>query len=230
VTPHGAEVIETKDNWNYSRGLLFALAIPYYHYGFRASYPINDKLSFTGFLVNGWNNVVENNSGKTFGFQLLAKPTSKVTWVGQYMTGPEQFNNNGDYRHLFDTVLTLAANDKFSFMVNYDYGSDRVAGDRVHWQGVALYAKAQANDWFSFSPRFEWYDDPDGFTTGIDQTVKDFTFTTEQKINSNLLTRFEYRRDFSDEPFFLRRGERLVKAQSTFTLGLVYAFSSKGPQ
>ena len=33
VTPAGAEVIETKDNWNYSRGLLFALAIPYFHFG-----------------------------------------------------------------------------------------------------------------------------------------------------------------------------------------------------
>src|SRR5262249_27593404 len=31
VTPAGNEVIESKDNWNYSRGLLFALAIPYYH-------------------------------------------------------------------------------------------------------------------------------------------------------------------------------------------------------
>jgi hypothetical protein len=29
VTPLGAEMIETKDNWNYSRSLLFALAIPY---------------------------------------------------------------------------------------------------------------------------------------------------------------------------------------------------------
>ncbi|HYJ47218.1 MAG TPA: outer membrane beta-barrel protein, partial [Pyrinomonadaceae bacterium] len=36
VTMHGAEVIETKDNWNYSRGLLFAWAIPYYHMGLRA--------------------------------------------------------------------------------------------------------------------------------------------------------------------------------------------------
>jgi hypothetical protein len=33
VTQHGAEVIEAKDNWNYSRSLLFALAIPYYHMG-----------------------------------------------------------------------------------------------------------------------------------------------------------------------------------------------------
>src|SRR6185295_15010740 len=30
VTPIGAEVIETKDNWNYSRGLLFTQAIPFY--------------------------------------------------------------------------------------------------------------------------------------------------------------------------------------------------------
>ena len=33
VTPAGAEVIETKDNWNYSRSLLFSWAIPYFHFG-----------------------------------------------------------------------------------------------------------------------------------------------------------------------------------------------------
>jgi Putative beta-barrel porin-2, OmpL-like. bbp2 len=27
----GNEVIETKDNWNYGRSLLFTLAVPYYH-------------------------------------------------------------------------------------------------------------------------------------------------------------------------------------------------------
>jgi len=37
VTPMGAEVIESKDNWNYSRGLLFNYAIPFYHFGARAS-------------------------------------------------------------------------------------------------------------------------------------------------------------------------------------------------
>jgi hypothetical protein len=38
VTMAGAEVIESKDNWNYSRSLLFALAIPYYHAGARVTY------------------------------------------------------------------------------------------------------------------------------------------------------------------------------------------------
>src|SRR5205085_1594199 len=43
VTPLGAEVIETKDNWNYSRSFLFAWAIPYYHFGTRLTYSASDK-------------------------------------------------------------------------------------------------------------------------------------------------------------------------------------------
>ncbi|MGZ4811970.1 MAG: outer membrane beta-barrel protein, partial [Terriglobales bacterium] len=63
VTPHGAEVIETKDNFNYSRGLLFLYSIPFYHCGARAKYTFSDKYSLTGFLVNGWNDIYDNNTG-----------------------------------------------------------------------------------------------------------------------------------------------------------------------
>lgn len=228
VTQHGAEVIETKDNWNYSRSLLFALAIPYYHFGMRATYAFSDKFTLAGYLVNGWNNVVDNNTGKTVGIQATAKPTAKLTVVGNYMGGPEQIGNNDDWRHLFDTTVTYAVNGKLSLMTNYDYGFDRIAGARVHWQGIAGYFRVQANKWLAFSPRFEWYDDHDGFTTGTPQMVKEFTITSEHKINNGLLTRFEYRKDFSDKNFFIKPFDRLVKAQSTLSFGLVYAFSSKG--
>src|SRR5207247_11041539 len=77
VTQHGAEVIEAKDNWNYSRSLLFALAIPYYHFGVRATYAFSDKFTLAGYLVNGWNNVVDNNTGKTLGVQAVVTPTEK---------------------------------------------------------------------------------------------------------------------------------------------------------
>ena len=230
VTPHGAEVIETKDNWNYSRSLMFALAIPYYHFGVRATYPVNDKFPLSGFLVNGWNNVTDNNTSKTVGVSATIKPTSKFTWINNYMAGPEQTGNSDDWRHLYDTTAMYTVNEKLSLMANYDYGSDRFLGTRVHWQGIAAYAKIQANDWYAFSPRFEWYSDHDGFTTGTAQTVKDITLTSEQKINRSLITRLEYRRDFSDKDFFLKSRDRIVRAQSTLSFGLVYAFSSKGDQ
>ena len=227
VTPHGAEVIETKDNWNYSRSLLFALAIPYYHFGARLSYPVSDAFSLSGFVVNGWNNSVDNNHRKTYGIQTTVKPTSAFTILGSYMAGPEQTDNDEDIRHLWDATVIWNVHPKVSLMANYDYGMDRVDGARVHWQGIATYAKFQATDTFAFVPRFEWYDDNDGFTTGLRQKVKEFTLTGEQKVSNGLITRLEYRRDFSDEPFFLKGPDRLVKAQSTFTFGLVYAFSSK---
>src|SRR5207302_11056951 len=79
VTPAGYEVIETKDNGNYSRSLLFAVAIPYYHMGLRASYPLSDKVSLTGFLVNGWNNAADNNTGKTVAGSLAVKPARALS-------------------------------------------------------------------------------------------------------------------------------------------------------
>lgn len=230
VTQHGAEVIETKDNWNYSRSLLFALAIPYYHFGARATYNFSDKFALSGYVVNGWNNVVENNHRKTYGIQAVIKPTTKLTIVQNYMGGPEQPNDDHDWRHLSDTTVTYTINPTVSVMANYDYGHDRVAGAPVHWQGIAGYLRVQANKWLAFTPRFEWYDDHDGFTTGLPQTVKEITFTSEHKISNGLLTRLEYRRDFSDKGFFFKPVDRLVKAQSTITFGLVYAFSSKSEQ
>ena len=230
VTQHGAEVIETKDNWNYSRSLLFALAIPYYHVGARALYSPNDKVTFGGFLVNGWNNSTENNHRKTYGVMLALKPTSKLSIVENYMGGPEQPNDDHDWRHLYDTTVTYTFNPTVSVMANYDYGHDRIAGANVHWQGIATYLRLQANKWLAFTPRFEWYDDHDGFTTGAPQTVKEITLTSEHKIGNGLLTRLEYRRDFSDKLFFPKQFDRVVRAQSTITFGIVYAFSSKGEQ
>src|SRR6266700_3790214 len=93
VTSAGAEVIETKDNWNYSRSLLFAWAIPYYHFGVRTSMPMG-KVFTGGFqIVNGWNNVEDNNSGKTIGVTGTFA-TKKVTWSNVYYTGPENTGSN----------------------------------------------------------------------------------------------------------------------------------------
>ena len=45
VTPIGAEVIESQDNWNYTRSILFGYAIPFYHVGLRATVAATDKVS-----------------------------------------------------------------------------------------------------------------------------------------------------------------------------------------
>jgi hypothetical protein len=62
--------------------------------------------------------------------------------------------------------------------------------------------------------------------TGTGQKLKELTLTSEHKVAGALLTRLEYRRDFSAAAVFVKDGDSR-KSQTTFTLGLVYAFSRK---
>lgn len=229
VTQHGAEVIEAKDNWNYSRSLLFALAIPYYHSGVRATYALNGKVAVMGAIVNGWNNVVENNSAKTLGAQIVVKPVPALSIVQNYMTGAEQANDSGGgWRRLSDSTVTCTISPALSVMANYDYGTDTVAGQRVRWQGIAGYAKAQLTQWLAVSPRMEWYDDVSGFTTGTVQALKEATGTIELKPSDALIWRIEVRRDFSDTAVFKMPDGVLKKSQTSIGFGVLYSFSTKG--
>ncbi len=227
VTWNGQEVIETKDNWNYSRSLLFAWAIPYYHVGMRAASSINDKVSVTGFLVNGWNNAVDNNTGKTVGGELTYKPNANLALITNYTGGPETNNDNKPWRHLSDNIVTYTVNKQVSLAANYDYGQDKVSGATVKWQGVAGYVRLQPTDWFALSPRVEYYNDRDGFTTGVAQKVKEATVTAEFKSKDGFIMRLEYRGDFSDIPYFLKNTAEQVKKQNTVTFGFIYAFTTK---
>lgn len=226
VTQHGAEVIEAKDNWNYSRSLLFAWAIPYYHMGMRLGYAPSDTLTLGAAVTNGWNNVVDTNSQKTYGLQAIVRPSAAVSIVQNYMVGPEQTDNTDDWRHLADTTVTYTITPQFSVMGNYDYGRDGSAGGTVSWQGIGVYAKAQASPSFALIPRYEYYNDEDGFTTGTAQNVQEFTLTAEVKHSQGLITRLEYRRDWSDIDFFTKGG-RPRDNQNTFSIGFVYAFSTR---
>lgn len=238
VTPAGAEVIETKDNWNYTRGILFSWAIPYFHFGLSAKYAFNSKVALTGYLVNGWNDTVDNNSGKTTGFSLAITPNSKFSIIQNYLVGPEQPNDNKDLRQLSDTVVTFSPTAKLSLMANYDYGHDTPMGSptSVHWSGIAGYIKYAPNDKWAIATRGEYFNDADDFATGAVSPVtgiafpnnhmSEFTATFQRMLAGKIISRLEFRRDMSDYPIFERRTGLQTDAQNTITVGLVYAFSS----
>ena len=219
VTSAGAEVIETNGNWNYSRSLLFSWAIPYYHFGVRASIPIG---KFTGGVqvVQGWNNIYDNNSGKTVGLT-GAYAWKKVTWSHNYYVGPEKTKTNTGLRQLYDTTVLVNANDNFSYYINFDYGRDKNIGSgAATWTGIAGAARYALNKKFAVAGRLEWFDDVDGFSTGAAQKVKEFTVTGECKMTDWLLSRLEFRHDWSNQYFF-QQGSGFAKSQPTILLGMV---------
>ncbi len=245
VTSAGAEVIETKDNWNYSRSLLFAHAIPYEHMGLRTSMPVSKTETIGLQVVNGVNANFKENNGVTIGLtSAYVKP--KYTWNLNYYTGPQNYNTEKGYYNLIDTTLLLTPTAKFNAYLNYDYGQNRDStytedgetyGDKAlnHWQGVAIAAHEQFAPKDAAAARYEFYFDPNGYTTSYygdsgnsRRQFQEFTLTYEHKWVEGLLARLEYRYDWTNFDYYTKGNtDAAVKAQSTLTAGFVAFFGPK---
>lgn len=256
----GYETNYTKDNFNYSRSYWF-LFLPYYHFGFRAAYPFNDKFTATYLLVNGINQSEDFNAWKSQAVFLTFKPASRITAQANYFSGregrvrtsilnptfpvlpttqpglsPIEIRPEPNGRtHILDTYATLNATDRLTFVLQGDYVINRTFENsppaRV-WGGAA-YARYQFSPGFALASRFEYLSD--GLSadrvslfTGLDQALKEVTMTAEYKFGEGFLLRGEYRRDWSNRPFFLTAAPGVLKKeQNTATLGLVWWFGRK---
>jgi len=231
VTSAGAETIEAKDNWNYSRSVLFAWAIPYWHFGLRGSMPVTKADTLGVQVVNGWNNIIHDTGGVTVGVT-NAYVNPKYTWYMNVYTGPSDSPGQNAYRNLVDTTVLLTPNSKLSAYVNFDFGAnkDSLSGgsgdtNKSYWTGIAAAAHEQVTARSAISGRLELFDDQEGFATGMNQTLKEFTGTYEYHWKVGLISRAEYRRDWSDHDFFHRGADGMVGAQSTVSVGLIAVIS-----
>jgi hypothetical protein len=241
-TSAGAEVTETHLNWNYSRSLLFANG-PYYHFGVRTTMPVGKHFVGGVQVINGWNNVEDNNSSKTIGLT-AAITTAKFNWFNNYYVGNEKTDTAGGVkikapgvRNFWDTVVNYNPNSKFNALFNFDYGQDnsaitiapgKTSAAKFYGYSAAARFMPAGNDTFCISPRYDWYKDRDGFITLQSQTLQEFTLTGDYKMKEGLLARLEFRRDWSDQPFFDRgSGVANYKSMTTLLLGVVAYFGPK---
>ncbi len=221
VTSAGAEVIESSSNWNYTRSLLFAWAIPYYHFGIKTATPITKELTVGVQLVNAWNTVWGSHDFQNVGLTMaLTKP--KYTWSANYYVGATDPGPKVGKRNLVDTTILLTPNSKFNAYINIDYArNNRYGGGYDTWYGAAIAARYQLTKLFAVAARTEVFSDVNGFATGKKQNLKEGTITGEAKLNDHLVGRLEFRHDASDQPFFDRGKLAPNKSQNTLTLGIV---------
>ena len=223
VTFASAEVIETPNNWNYSRSLLYVWCTPYYHFGFRATAPIGKQFTAGFQLVSGWNNIVTGATFRTVGLTGSWAVSKKATWTNTYYGGPDENKANRGLRNLYDTVLLLTPSDKTSVYINLDYlhNSPKYSPSYKVY-GIAGAARFQLSKKFALSPRAEWMSDKSGQSTGVGQQVKEVTVTGTYAFLDRLSGWLEFRKDWSNQPFFSRGNETAVwKNQPTLLLGMV---------
>ena len=232
VTHIGGETIESIKNNNFSHGYLYSFGIPFQDFGFRFNYPWTDTLYTEFYVLQGWNvTYKDNNGGKTIGPAIGWTPNPRVSMYAQYLGGPEQRDNDNHYRHLLDLGLSLNPIDPFNILLSADVGYERNVFSKkdTWWDGIMGVFRYKVTDTFEPAFRAEIYNDPDGFTTGVPQTMGEVTLTLNYRIDlpekTHLLVRPEYRYDVSDANFFTEgKAFRDRKDQHTIGLGTVLYF------
>ena len=226
----GGEVLEAKDNPNYSRSFLFSYAEPLTHTGLKVSYPVSDKVSAALFAVNGWDNATDNNKAKSYGVSLGFAPAEIFSASINYLTGPEQTDNSSNMRSLIDLVATIKPAKQLAIILNYDDGKEQnvdgallpsgITSD-AKWSGLSGIVKYDLTDKYAVALRGEYFDDKDGYRTGTIQKLKEVTATFDAKLAEGLILRPEYRHDTSDKQSF---DNGTKKNQDTFALALMYSW------
>ena len=250
----GYEGSYTKDQINYSRGYYFNF-LPFYHMGLRATYNFSKKLSLEYLLVNGGNQTEAFNNFKSNGFFFTITPTKSISWNVDYFFGEQGRDvvpalNPGipalpsqpglsvipvvpkpDGReHIFDTYASWKATSRLFVVAEADYVLNRSFRNSgpMRVTGGSGYLRYQFVPKFSLAGRYEYLSDRGGLFTGLTQAIKDTTFTATYQPRDGFQMRWEYRRDFSNRPFFLTSHPSLLKRdQNTAVLGLTWWFGGK---
>lgn len=229
VTYEGIEVIESGANPTISRGCLFGMVEPYTTTGAKLAYAPTSKLTIGGGVVNGWDLVTDNNSGKTgiAQIQLNLGDPFFLSLQGSY--GPEEANSVDD-RSSIDAVLVSKIIPKVTLNLQGNYGSEPnvIAGTLSTWKGVGVQPVIDLSAWIpatSLGLRYENMVNTDKTRMfGLTSEVNSFTATPTFALNSNLTFRLEYRYDQAVDNIYADASGKMVNNSSTISTEFIQTF------
>lgn len=138
--------------------------------------------------------------------------------------------------HIFDSYVTWQATPKLTFALEGDYFIQRLWRNQAparssapsHVDGGAAYFRYQLSPKVAVATRAEYLSDRGGLFSGITQALKENTVTFDYCPANGFLMRYEWRRDFSNQPSFLTNTQGILsKEQNTATVGLIWWWGQK---
>jgi hypothetical protein len=246
LSPIGPEGMAIKDQWNFSRSDAF-FGLPFYHTGFRFTYPFTDHITASLQVYNGWNSVVDNNVEKSLAGQFTYNIPDKVTFNFIYFTGVERPTGAPEgraWRHLFDAYVAVYPRPWLSALLQVDGGFEPNNFGTSGWTTAVGYLRARAASWLYLAARgdffYEWIPSNSmGTATPIfwngANWISSFTGTIDLRPFDNISFRVEYRHDEdqAQHPLFFQNTVQMnllgafvpnASSQNTLTFGAVAWF------
>jgi hypothetical protein len=227
-SPYTNESAISRDHLMYTRSFAPEY-VPYYLSGIKASIPLSKKVNAYLYLLNGWQQIQDQNNGKSIGTQIEYRPNDKNLFNWNTYIGDERssFAPNNRMRYFTDVFWIYNPNGKFSITscayigVQEILDSDKKKDNKIWWQAnmigrVKLGAKS------SLSARIEYFSDPNNIQITPITTLGGFqSYSTglcyNLKITENILFRLEGRQFFSDRKMYVNASNEATN-QSTWLI------------
>jgi hypothetical protein len=201
----GYDSLYAKDNFNYTRpwGADFT---PYFMMGANASYPFNEKVTGTFFVVNGYWHLARANNVPSSGGQVAYKVNPRVTVKETVLFGPHQSNTSFKFWRLLTDTIVERKTDRVTLAFEYTYSQERVdapGSPRALMMSSQLPVRWTLIKRWALAVRPEVFWDREGRWTLARQTIKAFTTTLEYRRpyrRTNTIFRLEHRFDDSRGP------------------------------
>ena len=150
----------SRDNPTYTRSLV-ADYTPYYLSGVHLTWQPRSNggsspLTFQLHLMNGWQNVSENNHGKAVGLRIDWQVSSNAALAYTNFIGNERPQGVPAATRVFNQVMLKGASGRLSGQGQVDYGSE--AGH--DWYGLVAIGRESIGPTVALSLRVERYSDP----------------------------------------------------------------------
>lgn len=213
----GAEVLEPKDNWLFTRGVEYNIVQPFFHLGGRVYHYTNDTDYIMAGIHRGWNAVSSPNHAPGFVIAGSKKMSDKLTLTGNYYGGDEFGPTGLSYRNFFDVVAAYTPNDRWAFTGNLDF-AEQDGNTTLAFSGQAKYTL----DSKSFlAARGELVFD-DGI---IGSDLYTITLGYTRQFNKYFQTKAEFRYDFASNDIFPNDRRGFFKGnQGTFLVSAIVSY------
>jgi hypothetical protein len=223
----GYEATLPADNANYSRSQNWTFGQPAYFTGLR----LGLKNGVTVYATQGWNEVEDSNSGKTFGASLSGRLSPSTTGALNLVYGDEGrltpapkntasfggagFASPGSRKLAMANAYLVHTQGEWTMALDASYAD----ADGSKWYGVAGYATKKLDAATSVTGRLEGFRDADGIRTGASQSFYSGTVTYARDLDSHSQLRLEFRHDRSSQPFYGGKS-----TQNTLGAALLFKF------
>lgn len=236
-SPFTNETAISKDHFMYLRSLAPEY-VPYYLSGVRLTCPFGPKLTTYFYLINGWQQISDENTPLSFASQIEYKPNQKVllnwdTYVGNEKTHLRPIQGN---RYFSDVYAIINPEGRLSTTICL-YGGIQEIKDTVlnkstyqtWWQGNII-GRLKLNAKSNIAARVEYFEDSKGVVSEVPVVGVNGLNTYSvglcynKKITENALFRMEGRHFFSDHNVFINSHNTPTNVESLLVTNLTVWF------